>query len=88
MFIYLIKTIVSYLKFILTDGSAALISVPVWVYFGFWGERQLSDMGTLEHYVKRGQLSILVIIGLILVGIFAFWYIKKKIRKKLNSLNR
>ncbi|MES2614765.1 MAG: DedA family protein [Bdellovibrionota bacterium] len=73
---------VSYLKFLLTDGSAALVSVPLWVYLGFWGERQLSDMGTLEHYVKRGQLSILVVIGLILVGCFCFWYIRKKLRKK------
>ena len=75
---------VSYLKFLLTDGSAAIISVPIWVYFGFWAERQLNDMGTIEHYVKRGQLSILIAIALIVFGAFSFIFIRKKIRKKYN----
>lgn len=74
---------VSYLKFVLIDGFAALISVPVWVYLGFWAERQLADMRVLEHYIKKGQLSILILIGLILIGAICFWYIKKQIKKKL-----
>ena len=73
---------VSYLKFVLIDGFAALISVPVWVYLGFWAERQLSGMHVLEHYIKKGQLSTLIIIGLI-IGVICFWYIKKQIKRKL-----
>lgn len=73
---------VSYLKFLLTDGAAALISVPIWVYLGFWGERQLSDMSALEHYVKRGQMSLLAIIAISVLTTFFIWYIRKKIKQK------
>lgn len=73
---------VPYLTFFMIDGLAALISVPLWVYVGFWGERQLSDMGTLEHYVKKGQLSILSMIGIMIIGTICFWFIRKKIKEK------
>jgi membrane protein DedA with SNARE-associated domain len=75
---------VSFLKFFLTDGFAAIISVPVWIYLGFWGERQLSDMKALEHYVKRGQLTVFIIIGLVIVGISSYFIIKSKIKKRYN----
>lgn len=75
---------VSYLKFFLADGFAAIISVPVWIYVGFWGERQLNDMDALDHYVKNGQLGIIAVLGIIIVGIISFWYIKKKIRERNN----
>lgn len=73
---------VSYLKFFLTDGIAALISVPVWVYLGFWGERQLSDLKLLDHYVKKGQYSIFIILGIAIVTLLVIWFVKKKIKEK------
>ena len=76
---------VPYWKFLLTDGTAALISVPVWVYLGFWGERQLNDMDTLEHYVKKGQVSVLIMLCLIILGLSLFFYIRSKIRKKYGA---
>ncbi|MGY3803503.1 DedA family protein [Pigmentibacter ruber] len=73
---------VSYLKFLLTDGFAAIISVPVWVYLGFWGERQLSDLNLLDHYVKKGQYGIFAILGIAIVTLIIVWFIKKKINEK------
>jgi len=73
---------VSYLKFVLTDGIAALISVPVWVYLGFWGERQLSDLKLLDQYVKKGQYSIFIILGIAIVTLLVIWFVKKKIKEK------
>lgn len=78
---------VGYFKFLLTDGIAALISVPIWIYLGFWGERQLGDINVLEHYVKKGQLSIIVVLSLVLCGILSIWYIKKRIQKKTKILS-
>lgn len=77
---------VSYIKFILTDGLAALISVPLWVYLGFWGEHQLNDISDLEHYVKRGQTGLFAMVGVLIVSIFVIWYIKRKIKQKTNFL--
>ena len=73
---------VSYLKFLLTDGVAALISVPVWVYLGFWGERQLSDLQVLDYYIKKGQFGIFALLGIAIVTLFVIWFIKKKIKEK------
>lgn len=73
---------VSYLKFILTDGAAAIVSVPLWVYFGFWAERQLSDLVTIESYVKKGQLSIIIVLGLLITSFFCYLYIRRKINSK------
>ncbi|BBH52022.1 DedA family protein [Fluviispira sanaruensis] len=75
---------VSYIKFILTDGLAAIISVPLWVYLGFWGQRQLTGSSELEHYVKKGQMGIITIIGIAIVSLIIIWYIKKKIKEKTN----
>lgn len=77
---------VSYIKFVLTDGLAALISVPIWVYLGFWGERQLNDLSDLEHYIKRGQTGLLTVIGVLIVSVIAIWYVKQKIKEKTNFL--
>ena len=73
---------VSYLKFLLTDGFAAIISVPIWVYLGFWGERQLSYLNLLDHYVKKGQYGIFTVLGIAIFTIVIVWFIKKKINEK------
>jgi membrane protein DedA with SNARE-associated domain len=78
---------VSFLKFLLTDGTAAIISVPVWVYLGFWGERQFNDMVTLEHYIQRGQISILFMLSLLIIGILSFFLIRRKIKNKYDIFN-
>ena len=83
-----ITKIVPYWKFLLTDGTAAIISVPVWVYLGFWGERQLNDMNSLDYYVKKGQISVLVMLCLIILGLSLFFYIRSKIRKKYGVPNK
>lgn len=75
---------VTYLKFVLTDGIAAIISVPVWVYLGFWGERQLSDLNVLDHYVKKGQYGIFAIIGIAIITLVVVWLVKNKIKAKNN----
>jgi membrane protein DedA with SNARE-associated domain len=73
---------VSYIKFLFIDGIAALISVPVWIYLGFWGERQLSDLQVLDYYIKKGQFGIFAILGIAIVTLFVVWFIKKKIKEK------
>ena len=78
---------VSYIKFLLTDGLAALISVPFWVYLGYWGERQLNDMEVLEVYIKRSQLSLLIIIGVLIVSTAVVLYIKHKLKNKIKLIS-
>ena len=66
---------VSFWRFLLMDGFAALISVPIWVYLGYYGANQrdwLLDM------VKRGQNGVLIALGLLVVaGVYLYFKRKK-----------
>jgi membrane protein DedA with SNARE-associated domain len=62
---------VPYWRFLLMDGFAALISVPVWVYLGHYGATQRE---WLMHMVHRGQMGILSVVGVLLaVWRFFIW---------------
>ncbi len=64
--------------FYLLDGAAALISVPVWVYGGWYFGQALEDaMG----FAKRMQVFLLVFVG----GFMAFYFLLKW-RKKQQTL--
>ena len=66
---------VPFWKFLLLDGFAAIISVPLWVYVGFLFGSNLEE---LERVIKKAQFGIYA--GLIaLVAIFlGFYFIKRR----------
>jgi len=68
---------ISFLRFFLTDGLAASISVPIWVYLGFYGAHNFDE---LMKWVRQGQTIILVLVAVVVIGfIFYLW------RKKRNE---
>lgn len=72
---------ISYLTFIVMDGLAALISVPVWVYLGhFFAD----NLDVLMEYVHDVQKVIYLILGLIILVVLAI-YLKKKFHAKMNK---
>ncbi|MCX8514879.1 MAG: DedA family protein [Burkholderiales bacterium] len=66
---------VSLLKFILMDGTAALISVPVWVYMGYLFAY---DIDYVISVVKKSEVLILSIVAIILVLIISINFIKRR----------
>lgn len=59
------------------DGFAALISVPVWVYVGFWlGE----NMDTALQMAERIQMSVGVAVVLLVLGYLGFRRYRKRSR--------
>ncbi|EEG10497.1 SNARE associated Golgi protein [Pseudogulbenkiania ferrooxidans 2002] len=66
---------VPYWRFLLMDGFAALISVPVWVYLGYLGA---ANRDWLMTWVHRGQAGILIVVALLLAGVAMACYRKKK----------
>jgi len=62
---------VSFLRFLLLDGSAALISVPFWVYLGFVGADNHQWLLTWMH---RGQASLWVLLGILLLVLLISWW--------------
>ena len=66
---------VSFPTWFFMDGFAALISVPVWVYLGFYGAKNID---WLFDVVRRGQH---VLLGLLLLGAIVgavYWWRARK----------
>jgi membrane protein DedA with SNARE-associated domain len=69
---------VPFWKFLLLDGFAAIISVPLWVYVGYLFGANLEE---LETVIKKAQFGVYAaLFGLIAVFVAA-WYAKKRLTK-------
>lgn len=78
--IYMVSGItqrVSYTKFIAIDFFAAIISVPIWVYLGDFGAKNLD---WLQAQIQKGQMAIWIV--LVVVGLFVFWKWKRSRKKQ------
>ncbi len=66
---------VPFWKFLLLDGFAALISVPLWVYVGFlFG----SNLEHLEIVIKRAQKGIYASLAAILILFVTVYFVRKR----------
>lgn len=70
---------IPFTQFILMDGFAALISVPLWIYLGYFFA---DNLPALLQYVKDGQHVVHLIIGLVVAVILFFW-LKSVIAKRI-----
>ncbi|GJH42485.1 DedA family protein [Pasteurella canis] len=78
--IYMVSGItrrVSYTRFVLIDFFAAIISVPIWVYLGYFGAQNLDK---LHHQIQQGQFFIYILIAIL--AIFLLWKWKKSKKAK------
>lgn len=66
---------VSFIRFVLIDGAAALISVPFWVYLGYFGA---DNHKWLMKWVGRGQNTLWLLVGIVLVGLLVFWWRQRR----------
>lgn len=62
---------VSFLRFLLLDGLAALISVPFWVYLGYFGA---DNHQWLVKWVDRGQSGLWAVVGILALSLLALWW--------------
>lgn len=68
---------VSYLRFVLLDFLAAIISVPIWVYLGYYGAHKRD---WLMEQIKTGQTGIYILIGAL--ALFISWKVYKAKKAK------
>ncbi len=69
---------VSFPRFLLIDFLAALISVPFWVYLGYFGADNHQWLVTWMH---RGQASLWILVGiLLLILLFSWWRHRRRAR--------
>lgn len=70
---------VSYATFILIDGFAALISVPVWIFLGYTGA---NNRKWLMEVISTSHTALIIIISAAAV----FFIVKYLIKKKMSSI--
>lgn len=66
---------VKFWQFFVMDGFAALISVPFWVYLGYYGA---NNHAWLLKWIHRGQSGIFITVGLLLVTVLGVWWFRRK----------
>ncbi|MCB1177084.1 MAG: DedA family protein [Leptospiraceae bacterium] len=66
---------VGFWRFFTMDFFAAIISVPVWVYLGYYGA---SNFDKLLDWVHKGQITILAILGVAILFFLYFFFKKRK----------
>lgn len=66
---------VSYLRFLIMDGLAALISVPVWIYLGEYGAHNIDWLMAKMHSLQSG---IFVILGIGAAVVAWIWWKKRQ----------
>ena len=77
---------VPFAHFIIMDGLAALISVPVWVFIAYYCAESLEDL--IKNVNSAQSVMHYVILAIVLISIFIVTkaYIKKKAKKKAEKL--
>ena len=66
---------VSFWRFLMMDGLAALISVPIWVYLGYWGA---SNIEALKHVMHQFQLGIFAILASVATVLIVLWWRRRQ----------
>ncbi len=67
---------VSYSTWLVMDGAAALLSVPAWVYLGFFSARNFDELFTMVDRGKSIVLALLIVGGVVLL---ARWWWRRRV---------
>ncbi len=69
----------SFIKFVITDGLAALVSGGFWVWLGHWGAGKLGDPATIHKRAAPYALWITIglVVGAGLMALYIRWRRKK-----------
>lgn len=73
----------SYLRFVLIDGAAAVISVPFWVWFGHFLWAKFGDnIGHLTNSISIAHsYSVLVTLSLLAILVLAVWLLWRRFER-------
>ncbi|QQS16577.1 MAG: DedA family protein [Neisseriales bacterium] len=66
---------VKFWRFLLIDSIAATISVPIWVYLGIYGARNMDQITQWIYHTQLGMLAFVILIILIVI-LLGWWYQK------------
>jgi membrane protein DedA with SNARE-associated domain len=69
---------ISFLRFFAMDGLAALLSVPIWVYLGYFGAH---ERDWLADKITQGESVLFIFLGIVALTIAIFYFKHRKNKK-------
>jgi membrane protein DedA with SNARE-associated domain len=69
---------VGFVTFLCIDGIAAAVSVPIWIYLGYYGA---SHREKLAHWIKDTKIAIVIILAVIIIIYCISRYFKNRLAK-------
>lgn len=66
---------IKYWRFFIMDSSAAILSVPIWVFMGYFGA---SNHELLVKWIHRSQNILLAILGTIAIVLVAVYFYRRR----------
>lgn len=73
---------VKFWRFLLIDSIAATISVPIWVYLGIYGVKNMGQITQWIYHTQLGMLAFLVL-AILIVILLGWWYQKYRKNKPI-----
>jgi membrane protein DedA with SNARE-associated domain len=79
---------ISFLKFFLIDGFAALISVPIWVYLGEFGAHNLDTLFEIIENFQKTAIAAVVALVAVVAGVLIYKHRRKQRKVNTSTLHK
>ncbi len=65
----------NFIKFIIADGLAALISGGLWIWLGWWGAKKIGDPSTIMHRAEpyKHWITVGILGAVVLTVVYIIW---------------
>ena len=71
----------NFIKFVIADGLAALVSGGMFIALGYWAGRKLGSIAEMRQRIKGVEHWVFLGIGVLVVLVILFVYLRRKRRK-------
>jgi membrane protein DedA with SNARE-associated domain len=77
----------NFIKFVIADGLAALVSGGLFIWLGYWAGKKLGSISEMRAKIKDYEHWVFIGIGVLIVGVIVYyWYRHKKQKPRLTDV--
>lgn len=71
----------SFIKFVIADGLAALVSGGLFVALGYWAGKTLGSISEMRAKIKDYEHWVFIALGVLVVGVIVYYWWRRKAQK-------